>query len=93
MITEKLCINKNNPNLHCNGKCYLSKQLKKAEENEKKQSKSLLEKDEVVTVYEDQIAITYIPSFSFVGLMGYYNSGKKLTAPHIIPDQPPRVLA
>jgi len=26
-ITEQFCINKNNPELHCNGKCYLSKEL------------------------------------------------------------------
>jgi hypothetical protein len=90
MIADKLCVNKSNPNMHC--KCYLSKQLKKAEENEKRQSKSLMEKDEVITVYNDQIAITFIPSFSFVSLMGYY-SGERLSTPRIIPDQPPRVLA
>jgi hypothetical protein len=28
-ISEVLCINKNNVELHCNGKCYLSKQLSK----------------------------------------------------------------
>jgi hypothetical protein len=91
-IADKLCVNKSNPKLHCNGKCYLSKQLKKAEENEKRQSKSLMEKDEVITVYDKQIAITFIPSFSFVSLMGYY-SGERLSTPRIIPDQPPRVLA
>lgn len=29
-ISEVLCINKSNPKLHCNGKCYLKKQLAKA---------------------------------------------------------------
>ena len=29
-ITEKLCENKENPLMNCNGHCYLSKQLKKA---------------------------------------------------------------
>lgn len=28
-ISEVLCVNKNNVELHCNGKCYLSKQLSK----------------------------------------------------------------
>ena len=92
MIADKLCVNKSNPQLHCNGKCYLSKQLKKSEENEKRQSKSLMEKDEVTTVYENQISVSYIPSFTFVSLMGYY-SGKKISSPRLIPDQPPRVLA
>ncbi len=36
------CENKNRPELHCNGKCYLAKQLQKAEEHltEKKQESS-----------------------------------------------------
>lgn len=31
-IKEVLCINKNKPQLQCNGKCYLTKQLKKQQE-------------------------------------------------------------
>jgi hypothetical protein len=30
-IAAKECVNKNRPEMHCNGKCYLSKQLKKAD--------------------------------------------------------------
>ena len=30
-IAAKECENKNRPEMHCNGKCYLAKQLKKAE--------------------------------------------------------------
>ncbi|AZA78996.1 hypothetical protein EG347_16480 [Chryseobacterium sp. G0186] len=29
-IVDTLCINKNKPEVHCNGKCYLSKELAKA---------------------------------------------------------------
>jgi hypothetical protein len=47
-ITEKLCINKNKPSVGCNGHCYLSKQLKKAEEGERKQLNILKEKDEIL---------------------------------------------
>jgi hypothetical protein len=89
-IAEKLCINKNNPKMHCNGQCYLGKQLKKAEDNEKRQNRSLREKDEVISIYTPATHISYIPSFSFVGYMGYYID-RALTAPHIVPDQPPRV--
>lgn len=41
-ISSILCENKNKPYLHCNGKCYLDKQLKKAakEESEKQASSS-----------------------------------------------------
>ena len=33
-IAEFLCVNKNKPELHCEGHCYLKKELKKAEQTE-----------------------------------------------------------
>ena len=33
-IAEFLCVNKNKPELHCEGHCYLKKELKKAEQAE-----------------------------------------------------------
>jgi len=38
-IATHLCENRNNPSLHCHGKCYLHKQLKKAdrEQSQKQQ--------------------------------------------------------
>lgn len=48
-ITQQLCENKSRPEMHCEGKCYLSKQLKKAEEGEKRTASSILkEKQEYV---------------------------------------------
>ncbi len=35
-ITETFCINKEKPKMKCNGKCHLSKQLKKDEEKKSK---------------------------------------------------------
>lgn len=32
-VADVLCINKDKPELHCNGKCYLKKQLKKVDDN------------------------------------------------------------
>jgi hypothetical protein len=90
MITEKLCINKDKPQMHCNGQCYLGRQLKKAEENEKRQNRSLREKDEVISLFNEQAHISYIPSFSFISYMGCYID-KQLSTPHIVLDQPPRV--
>jgi hypothetical protein len=90
-ITEKLCVNKNKPNMHCNGQCYLGKQLKKAEENEKRQSRSLREKDEVLTLGKQRTEISYIPYFSFVSYISRYIDHKLTTTPHLVPDQPPQV--
>lgn len=33
-IAEVLCLNKQKPAMHCNGKCYLSKKLKEQEKQE-----------------------------------------------------------
>lgn len=33
-IANVLCVNKSRPELHCNGKCYLSKELAKANDTE-----------------------------------------------------------
>lgn len=38
-IATYFCINKDKPMLHCDGKCYLARKLKEAEENEKKSEK------------------------------------------------------
>lgn len=32
-ISEELCVNKKNVDLHCNGKCYLAKELSKANDS------------------------------------------------------------
>ncbi|MCA0365722.1 MAG: hypothetical protein LCH67_16900 [Bacteroidetes bacterium] len=37
-IIKNYCVNKNRPEMHCDGKCYLAKQLKKAQEKEEKQA-------------------------------------------------------
>lgn len=47
-IAKQLCENKNNPKMGCNGHCYLVKQLKKAEENEKKQSTQIVKAKEEI---------------------------------------------
>ncbi len=51
-IAEVLCINREKPMSTCNGKCYLSEQLKKVEEQEEKQAPaSQKERLEVVYYY------------------------------------------
>lgn len=38
-IAKELCENKERPWMHCNGRCYLMKKIKAAEEKEKKQER------------------------------------------------------
>ncbi|MCP9766183.1 hypothetical protein [Lacihabitans soyangensis] len=37
-IIKNYCVNKSRPELHCDGKCYLAKQLEKAEQEDQKQA-------------------------------------------------------
>jgi len=47
-ITAEFCVNKQKPALHCNGKCHLAKELKKAEQADKKLPTPVKEKFEVL---------------------------------------------
>lgn len=38
-IAKELCENRNKPEMHCNGKCYLMKKLKQAQDKEQKQER------------------------------------------------------
>ncbi len=49
-IAKNLCIQREMKNNHCNGHCFLSKQLKKTAEKEKKETESLKEKQELVYI-------------------------------------------
>lgn len=62
-ISQKLCENRSNPKMHCNGRCYLGKQLKKAEEGEQKQTQNILkEKEEIIQNNNKAISTDYLPS-------------------------------
>jgi hypothetical protein len=68
-IAKALCISKDKPVNTCNGKCHLSKQLEKAEEQEKKQTPAnKTEKLELVYYYSRS-------SFEF-SVYARVNSGK-----------------
>lgn len=59
-IAEKLCINKDRPWLHCNGKCYFMKKIRQAEENEKKQeAKDNLSRLEI-SFFQEPFRVTFI---------------------------------
>lgn len=38
-IAKELCENRDKPQMHCNGKCYLMKKLKQAQDKEQKQER------------------------------------------------------
>lgn len=70
-IASKLCENRNKPWLHCNGKCYLIKKIKQAEEKqnraERETQKNLIqeaycEKNAQVSFYTHLIREIMIPN-------------------------------
>lgn len=86
-ITQQLCENRKDPTKNCNGHCYLSKQLKNAEEQEKKQSQGVLkEKEEIVIQvcelllpdYPDNSNALVFPTVSFGQILnGHLQSAVK----------------
>lgn len=54
-IAAELCINKNKPELHCNGKCFLMKKLKQAQDKEEKQ-----ERQAQKTQIQDTVLVTQL---------------------------------
>ena len=65
-LTAKYCVNKAKPMLKCNGKCYLAKQLKKQEEQDKaefnKKSKNQVPKFKKIKegeVFNDMQEVAY----------------------------------
>lgn len=66
-ISQKLCENRSRPELNCNGHCYLTKQLKKAEEAEKNAAGSFVkEKDELLSNQIEQLPADYIPFYTVI---------------------------
>lgn len=90
-ITAKLCENRSKPQMHCNGQCYLSKQLKKAEEGESKAHKQMLkEKEEIVSAFGHETSNSYTPAYYTTGELASANI-KLLPYPAIDILQPPPV--
>ncbi|HVV54724.1 MAG TPA: hypothetical protein VHC47_05350 [Mucilaginibacter sp.] len=70
-IAEYLCINRNKPWMHCNGKCYLMKKLKQAEQkqaaNERENQKNLMQESffepvKQVKFFTHVIAVLVVPN-------------------------------
>ena len=62
-ITEFFCINKSTPEMNCNGKCHLKKQLKEQDKKEQSPASSLKEVKEI-QLYNQSISITSVKNSS-----------------------------
>ena len=73
-ITQVLCENKAAPELECNGKCHLMKELAKASENEKPLSshKKSMSESEILFFQEFQQNVVFTSTPSFVMISNLY---------------------
>lgn len=93
-ISKVLCVNKAKPELQCNGKCHLMKELAKASENEKPiTDKRIVVKEVEVLFFQEikTIAFSKIPTLTKPALNAKYsnlytslNSGKAFHPPTYI---------
>lgn len=60
-ITRVLCENRDKPQMHCNGKCYLAKKLKEQQDKQDKQTS-----DRVQNIPLLQLFATPVTSFEFL---------------------------
>jgi hypothetical protein len=66
-ISKVLCVNKDKPMLHCNGKCQLMKELAKASENEKPISDKKIAAQEFEVLFLENIKSFGVkPRFYFI---------------------------
>jgi hypothetical protein len=57
-IVKNLCIQRQMKENKCNGHCFLSKQLKKEAEKEKKQTENLIQKQELIYIAPGSVKTT-----------------------------------
>lgn len=89
-IAKTLCENKNKPSKGCQGKCYLKKQLKKAEEAEKSLPGSIKEKMEMAYTLNEAFQFTFTPLLLSSEYTSFY-SFSILDSPTFSEPHPPRV--
>jgi hypothetical protein len=58
-IAKALCVNKQKPQLNCNGKCYLAKRLKATEEQESKAQHNIFDKYEIPVMICEAAALNF----------------------------------
>jgi len=94
IITEKYCENKDKPMMNCNGKCYLSKQLEKAEQQEQDERnqhpnpKQKIEKSEHQLFVKEIDANLYFNAIEFSEVLGGRDK-TMMSQPHLSQINPP----
>lgn len=77
-IAKNLCINRDKPKSHCNGKCHLMKELKKEEKKNDSSGNSLKGKNETIQFFESTIEKLLVIESPFKVINFFYFENKTL---------------
>lgn len=89
-IVTELCVNKDKPQLHCNGKCYLMKQLKKQSTNNSSKKAQSIQLENYPIGFIEIAEIAQPPHFYFNQKPNYSYLNNYAYLRENIPFQPPR---
>ncbi len=81
-ISKVLCVNKSKPKMHCNGKCHLKKELKKAEKREQSSS-ATIEKMEIQLFSTSSDIFQLSTTFILVNSNMLFNYSNHLSDKHL----------
>ena len=65
-IAKVLCVNKDKPEMKCNGKCHLAKELNKTENKDENLPITISNKTEITLFIENQETFQIKPTFGFL---------------------------
>ena len=91
-IARVLCENRNRPQLHCDGKCYLAKKLKAQQDRQDKETSSRVQNSPTITLFcSEQFAFDF-SGFELADLMASVPDYllKQYAVAQIALFQPPR---
>ena len=81
-IAKNFCENRNNPEMHCNGKCHMMKQMKEEDKKENGPVNNLKEKYEVQLFSEGKSAFEILNTHTVFEYSSFYQMDK--TSPHLL---------
>ena len=88
-VASNLCINKNKPQMHCNGKCYLAKQVAKATRQDQQSPESRKEKFEAQPFFlPGDISLQYKLTL-YKKIISYNNTGSPVKGYYCSVFHPP----
>ena len=94
-IKSVLCVNKNRPEMHCDGKCYLAKRIAAAQKQEESQAEKafvskLVEMDSTNNIFGNYTIQFHLVSFVIEKLDNFFYTIPPLSQSHISIFHPPQ---